>query len=145
MKLETLKSLRNMAGLPPISESEVKCSFTFGDSTYQEEPDGRHSVYVETFCNGGHYSTVLYSDGKSEIHNGSGAEIDVNSLLGQKIVSAAREQFGEFEDVRESQEHTRISDYDSFLKDLQKQLNQNGKTTANVRLVKDNTVAYSFK
>ena len=98
MKLETLKSLRAMAGLPAISEDDAKqldCEFTFGDSTAQDEPDGRHSWYVETFCgDNGHYSVVLYSDGTADIQAATGPEIDVNSLLGQKIITAARKKVG---------------------------------------------------
>lgn len=98
MKLETLRSLRNFAGLPPLTNEEEAAhtaeSFSFGDASAQDEPDGRQSWYLEMFHGDGHYSVVLYSDGTSDIVEGSGPSISVNSSLGQKIIAAARKELG---------------------------------------------------
>ena len=95
MKLETLRSIRNMAGLPPLTTEEEarhkKQEFELGDATAQDEPDGRQSWYIEAFVGDeGHYSIILMSDGEEDIVEGSGPSIDVNSSLGQKMIAAAR-------------------------------------------------------
>lgn len=98
MKLETLRSIRNFAGLPPLTlkeEAEHKAQeFSFGDASAQDEPDGRQSWYIEMFHGGGHYSVVLLSDGEADIVEASGQAIQVNSPLGQKIIDAARKKVG---------------------------------------------------
>lgn len=99
MKREQLRSLRNFAGLPPLTVEEEAAheaeEFSFGDASAQDESGGRQSWYLEMFHGEeGHYSVVLYSDGKCEIVAGSGPNISVNSSLGRKIIAAARKELG---------------------------------------------------
>lgn len=172
MKLETLRSLRTMAGLPAMSIDEEAAArdeqFSFGEASAQDEPDGRQSWYIEMFCGeGGHYSVILYSDGEADIAEASGPPIPVNSSLGEKIIDAARTMLkigktfnldegaandaGPIEKQSKSagalskSSHTTISNYTSFLKDLKEKLEKNGSTEVSVKLVRTNIVAYSFK
>ncbi len=163
MKLETLRSLRTMAGLPPMSieeeEAQKSESFFFGDASAQDEPDGRQSWYLEMFCNGGHYSVILFSDGEADIAEGSGPAIQVNSPLGQKIIDAARKKLGvektftlegdaskstsHVDEISEAAQTT--ANYVSFLEDLKKRLEKEGTVDVRVKLEKSNIVTYSFR
>jgi hypothetical protein len=164
MKLETLRSLRTMAGLPPLTVEEETAakeeSFHFGDASAQDEEDGRQSWYIEMFYgDGGHYSVVLYSDGETVIGDWSGPAIQVNSPLGQKIIDAARKLVGVEKtftlegDTSKSVSHTdaiseaaqTTANYVSFLQDLKKRLETDGTVDVRVKLEKSNIVTYSFR
>ena len=163
MKLETLKSLRTMAGLPAMSVEEEQAAkseqFSFGDATAQDELDGRQSWYVEMFCGeDGHYSVILYSDGEADIVEGSGPPIPVNSSLAEKIIDAARAKLGigktftleegqnsSTTPVDQLSENTTITNYTSFLQDLKKKLEKDGSAQVSIKLLKTNVVSYSFK
>ena len=163
MKLETLRSLRNFAGLPTMTPEEEAAhaaqSFSFGDATAQDENDGRQSWYVEMFYGeDGHYSVVLYSDGKADIVEGSGPPIPVNSSLGEKIIDAARAHLGigktfnlgegqnsSTTPVEQLSENMTITNYTSFLQDLKKKLEKDGSAQVSIKLLKTNIVSYSFK
>lgn len=162
MKLETLRSLRNFAGLPAMTNEEEAAhaaqSFSFGDASAQDEPDGRQSWYVEMFHAGGHYSVVLYSDGSADIVEGSGQPIPVNSSLGEKVIDAARAhlgigktfnldegQNGSTTHVEQLSENTTTANYISFLQDLKKKLEKDGSAQVSVKLLNTNVVSYSFK
>lgn len=163
MKLEQLRSLRNFAGLPPLTVEEEEAhkseEFSFGDASAQDEPDGRQSWYLEMFYGeDGHYSVVLYSDGKCDIVEGSGPSISVNSSLGRKIIAAARKELGVGEtftieaqsdtsasQAELSESHTHVTNYAGFLEDLKKKLETAGSADVSIKLLRTNVVGYTFK
>lgn len=163
MKLETLRSLRNFAGLPAMTNEEEAAaaaqSFSFGDISAQDELDGRQSWYIEAFYDGGHYSVVLFSDGTADIVEASGRAIQVNSPLGQKMIDAARNKVGvgktfKLEGIETapsshdgetlSESHTKISSFNDLIADLKAKIEKDQNATVSVKYVKPNVVAYSF-